>query len=788
MARSLILKYRLDLTGKDPANLILNQPIDLLPAKNRVAIPTYGPFYTEGLVIRERATQRVLEPDVHYKAVNLHEEATLLSGMEACTFVVVTDPEVHSELEMDYQIVGGSFIVPVDAIIKLIEDLDLDNRPVKWGDIYGKPEKYNPTKHLHDAGDLYGFEYVTAALERIRDAILIGDAAAHEEILDYVDKQDGILNDLIKDLEIRFDQHRTDYENPHNTTKAHVGLGIVENYKPASQVEAEAGVLNNRYMTPLRVAQAVTFQVGNKLDGHMANRENPHAVTKAQVGLDMVENFRPADEWEGVVGDREDLYMTPFSTMRAIYEQAITILERHAIRQDNPHLVTQVQVGLGLVQNFSMASSTEAEEGTRQDAYMSPWLVARAIAVQAGDIVSSHVSDISNPHQVTKGQVGLGSVQNFGIATFDEAVEGTVSNKYMTPLRVSQHVYDSVVVPLNAHLGDKLNPHAVTKAQVGLGSVANYRVATETEAIGGLSNAHYMTPLRVREVVDQFAVEPINNHVSRVDNPHAVTKVQVGLGNVPNYVIASEAEAIGGTANNRFMTPLRTKQAILQFAPAEDLSDILRRLTELETIIEQGKTTSTTWTTSWTVPQSSSWVTNWTSIWNTTVNTTHSWVGTRVTNSSWNSVAYYDKQTSSSWNTNVINYITLSTRYTTRWTTSRSWTTSWYTISYVPVYGGGTKPQTNWYSRTTSSSWTASRATVSRWVGPNTTVRQTSSSWTTRWNTTIQRNTSWNTDVTYTTDTSTTFAISAPMSRVTVSNWTINTSRVTTSSWTTSWT
>lgn len=41
-----------------------------------------------------------------------------------------------------------------------------------------------------------------------------------------------------------------------------------------------------------------------------------------------------------------------------------------------------------------------------------------------------------------------------------------------------------------------------------------------------------------------------------------VTKSDVGLGNVQNYGIATQAQAEAGTANNVYMTPLRTKQAI----------------------------------------------------------------------------------------------------------------------------------------------------------------------------------------------------------------------------------
>ena len=41
---------------------------------------------------------------------------------------------------------------------------------------------------------------------------------------------------------------------------------------------------------------------------------------------------------------------------------------------------------------------------------------------------------------VDKSDVGLGNVQNFGLANDDEAKAGSVSNKYMTPLRTAQAI------------------------------------------------------------------------------------------------------------------------------------------------------------------------------------------------------------------------------------------------------------------------------------------------------------------------------------------------------------
>ncbi|YBV94569.1 hypothetical protein M1D80_00795 (plasmid) [Phyllobacteriaceae bacterium JZ32] len=61
-------------------------------------------------------------------------------------------------------------------------------------------------------------------------------------------------------------------------------------------------------------------------------------------------------------------------------------------------------------------------------------------------------------------------------------------------------------------------------------------------------------------------------HTSDTNNPHAVTKVQIGLDNVTNDTQvkltdkASEADAEGGTDDTKWMTPLKTAQAIKALA------------------------------------------------------------------------------------------------------------------------------------------------------------------------------------------------------------------------------
>ncbi|MDT2675056.1 BppU family phage baseplate upper protein [Enterococcus dongliensis] len=50
--------------------------------------------------------------------------------------------------------------------------------------------------------------------------------------------------------------------------------------------------------------------------------------------------------------------------------------------------------------------------------------------------LDSHTENISNPHKVTKTQIGLGNVDNYSTATQAEAEAGTATNKFMTPALV----------------------------------------------------------------------------------------------------------------------------------------------------------------------------------------------------------------------------------------------------------------------------------------------------------------------------------------------------------------
>lgn len=151
----------------------------------------------------------------------------------------------------------------------------------------------------------------------------------------------GAINKFLE-LAPKFSEHAESLENPHAVTKSQVGLGSVKNEEQATKAE---------------------------FNEHKGNRENPHSVTKEQVGLGNLKNSEQATKAE-FLSHKENL--------------------------ENPHAVTKEQIGLGSVKNEEQATKAEFNE---------------------------HRENLENPHGVTKEQLGLGSVKNAEQATAEQYEE-----------------------------------------------------------------------------------------------------------------------------------------------------------------------------------------------------------------------------------------------------------------------------------------------------------------------------------------------------------------------------
>jgi hypothetical protein len=420
MSNPPVIKYPLDLTGQAASNLITGELHTVSVASQPAFVTNYGPFYTAALVVTRMDTGAVLTPKTvgsttgQYVATQLMVDMTLRTGDEICCVIVLTDPTLPNNLSVSvqYQALGGPYSASVDAIQQLIDALDLADQPVLWADILGKPVLFPPAPHLHDLGDIYGFEYLVAALERVTQAIYIGDDAQLTAVYAYIDHQINGLQSSISANSAALAAHLADYTNPHRVTQTQVGLSNVPNFPAATTAQAQAGVDQASLLTPYLGALEIASLVGNAFNAHIINYENPHQVTATQLGLGNVANYPMATVPQAQAGTSQVTMMSPYLTAAAITYQALTPLNAHIANTANPHATTATQVGLGLVQNYAMATNAQAQAGTATNLYMCPASTNAQIASQVGNAFTAHIQNVSNPHATTAAQVGLGNVNN----------------------------------------------------------------------------------------------------------------------------------------------------------------------------------------------------------------------------------------------------------------------------------------------------------------------------------------------------------------------------------------
>lgn len=92
---------------------------------------------------------------------------------------------------------------------------------------------------------------------------------------------------------------------------------------------------------------------------------------------------------------------------------------------------------------------------------------------------------------------------------------------------------------VNNHIANKSNPHTVTKAQVGLGNASNTSDANKpvsTAQAAAIADA---------KAAGTAAQTSINNHAGRKDNPHTVTRAQLGLATTDQVVFAKTTAPSG---------------------------------------------------------------------------------------------------------------------------------------------------------------------------------------------------------------------------------------------------
>lgn len=171
--------------------------------------------------------------------------------------------------------------------------------------------------------------------------------------------------------------------------------------------------------------------------------------------------------------------------------------------------------------------------------------------------VDSHIGSKSNPHAVTKAQVGLGNVNNTSDA------DKPVSTAQATAIADAKAAGTNAQTNLTTHIGNKSNPHGVTRDQLGLGTTAEI-IFKKVSAPSGLwkeSDERLKTFIKPLEhTIDEICSIPTDSFMIRGNHdigtiaqaiekhfPELVSENTVKSDTVPNPEVFETIEKDGET-------------------------------------------------------------------------------------------------------------------------------------------------------------------------------------------------------------------------------------------------
>lgn len=187
---------------------------------------------------------------------------------------------------------------------------------------------------------------------------------------------------------------------------------------------------------------AVQGEIANDIAQEVVDRNEAIATAKAELTTAINKE----------ISDRKAADTANFKELEDAMTLVVDSLEGRIQATDN-NLAKEVQDRKGEITRVEKLISDEAATRAQAD-------------TNVNAKVDSHIGNKSNPHGVTKAQVGLGNVNNTSDA------DKPVSTAQATAIADAKAAGTNAQTNLTTHIQNKSNPHGVTRDQLGMGTTA----------------------------------------------------------------------------------------------------------------------------------------------------------------------------------------------------------------------------------------------------------------------------------------------------------------------------
>lgn len=125
-------------------------------------------------------------------------------------------------------------------------------------------------------------------------------------------------------------------------------------------------------------------------------------------------------------------------------------------------------------------------------------IISEAVGYVTTEQFEVHTGNSTNPHNVTKQQVGLGNVPN--LAPSDMTINFTKASTLTAPtsgskLSILIGLLAKAIDSLIAHLTDSNNPHSTTYAQIGAAAASHTHTYAQVSGVAAANHTHSLSSL-----------------------------------------------------------------------------------------------------------------------------------------------------------------------------------------------------------------------------------------------------------------------------------------------------
>lgn len=260
-------KYDLDVFGTNPVNYIKNEKV-LIADNCPYLIPDGAPFFIKDVVITTETGSII--PPTKYKLRGHQYFLDLIekTGQKVSGFVEITDTSIlqnNTHLLMTYRTVG-KYYIPRNKVPEWLEMIKNAGEGLTFDKLLRLPDLFPINHHIHSAvtevGDYFELSDFFRMLLGSRMNI---DPQLGQMIDDEVNQHHQRVVNTYQQYLTAVNTHARNYNNAHGITKAMLGLGLVENFKTATIADELSGESQQVYSTPFGVRSKITENVNNNV-------------------------------------------------------------------------------------------------------------------------------------------------------------------------------------------------------------------------------------------------------------------------------------------------------------------------------------------------------------------------------------------------------------------------------------------------------------------------------------------------------------------------------------------